>query len=270
MPRLLQFGRIRIELDVQRGRLGQRLPGRQAARRPGPARRAGVVGQHVVGPVALLNGLDPQFAKQLGLIPQGAVQPFRAERQIRRQQELQVIDGLKRGVHRPGGGGFVGLDDREPGRVIEVGVYQARQGQRPLQPGAQMNGVNLGADGLKSGFDLRQQLAIPRLQLPRIRDLPIPVAIGERGHPIGQVAPGGHQFVVVAADEIRPCKVAVARLGQDRGHIESDGVRIVALQDVRQPDRPIAALAELGAVDVHELVGRDVVGQVEGAVLGAS
>ncbi len=87
--------------------------------------------------------------------------------------------------------------------------------------------------------------------------------VGKGEHPVGQVAPGGQQLVVVAADELPPGKVGVASFRHRCGDVVADGVGVVAVENIRQPDSPVAALAELCPLDVHALVGRHVVGEVQ-------
>ncbi len=80
---------------------------------------------------------------------------------------------------------------------------------------------------------------------------------------MGQVAPDGHQFVVVAVHEAIPGEVGVLTLGGDDGQIIPQRVGVVALQVIGQPDGPIAAGGHLLPLQGHELVGHHVVGQVE-------
>ena len=83
---------------------------------------------------------------------------------------------------------------------------------------------------------------------------------------MNKVAVGGHQLVVVAPHVLPPRKVRVARLRHSgRDHV-AQRVRVVAVQVLRQPDGPVSAGGELEPFQVHVLVRRNVVWQVQPAV----
>ena len=94
----------------------------------------------------------------------------------------------------------------------------------------------------------------------------IPVLVAEGQHPVGQVAPGGDQFVVVPGDEFRPIPVGILVFGHVDGQVVAQGIRVVAGQGIAAPDGPVAAAGDLLAFQVHELVGRHIVGQGQSAL----
>ena len=96
-----------------------------------------------------------------------------------------------------------------------------------------------------------------------LRHLAVEALEREAQHPVGQVAPGRDQLLVVAADELFPGEVDVGALGHAGGERVAPGIGRVALQHVAHDDHPAPALAELAALDVQVLVRRHVVGQVQ-------
>ena len=78
---------------------------------------------------------------------------------------------------------------------------------------------------------------------------------------VGQVAPGGHQFIVVPGYEFRPIPIRVMRFRHVDGQVIAQGIRVIAGQSIPAPDRPVADAGDFLAFQVHELVGRYIVGQ---------
>ena len=94
-----------------------------------------------------------------------------------------------------------------------------------------------------------------------IGHLPIPILVTERQHAVREVAPGRHQFVVVARHELRPIPIAVLALGHVDGQVIAQGIRVEAGQRVASPDRPVARAADLLAFEIHELIGGHIIRQ---------
>ena len=113
----------------------------------------------------------------------------------------------------------------------------------------------------KPGLDRRQDLLIRRAQLAGLGHHAIPMLVGKGQHPVGQVAPGGDQLVVVAVDEIIPIPIGVLALGHIGGQVVAQRIRVVAGEEIQPPHRPIAAAGDFLAFQVHELVGGHIVGQ---------
>ncbi len=87
--------------------------------------------------------------------------------------------------------------------------------------------------------------------------------VSKTQHAVNQVAPGRHQFVVVAAGEVAPGEIGVTRFGRDGGQVITNRVGIVSFQHVRSPNCPIAAGGQLLALHVQIFVGRYIVWQVQ-------
>ena len=60
-----------------------------------------------------------------------------------------------------------------------------------------------------------------------------------------QVAPGRHEFFVVAANEFFPRKVGVARLRHVGSKHVAERVGVVTLEEFRHPDCPVSAGGDL-------------------------
>jgi len=67
--------------------------------------------------------------------------------------------------------------------------------------------------------------------------------------------------------EAIPIEVAVGTFREGRSGVIADRIPLGNAPNIRQPDRPVAALGELVAFDVHELVGRYIVGQLQVCVV---
>ena len=63
------------------------------------------------------------------------------------------------------------------------------------------------------------------------------VAVGARQRAVNEVAPVGHELVVVSPHELRPGEVAVLRLGPGRRQEVPERVGVVALEEVADVDR---------------------------------
>ena len=97
-------------------------------------------------------------------------------------------------------------------------------------------------------------------------DLPVEVSIGESEHTIDEVAVGGNQLIVVAADKLVPAEVGVAGFRHVDGQHVAQWVRVVAVQVIRDPQRPVLAGGKLAVFQAEKLIGRHVVGEVQAAV----
>ncbi len=89
--------------------------------------------------------------------------------------------------------------------------------------------------------------------------------MGEGEHPMAEVAPGRQQFVVVAADKVLPEKIGIPGLRHHRGHVVAQRVGREVVQIDREFNDDSPALGELAPLQIHEFVGRDVVGEVQAA-----
>ncbi len=89
----------------------------------------------------------------------------------------------------------------------------------------------------------------------------IPIFIAKCQHAVGQVAPGGNQFAVVARNELFPVPIAVFRFGHVDGQVVAQRVGVVARQKIAAPDGPVARAADLLPFQVHELVGGHIIRQ---------
>ncbi len=94
----------------------------------------------------------------------------------------------------------------------------------------------------------------------------IKITIGEAEHTVRQIAVCGYQLVVVAPQKFPPREVGVAGLRHiDREYV-AKRIGVVAFQIAGKPDRPVAAGGELPPLQGEELVGGNIVGQVQSPI----
>ncbi len=90
-----------------------------------------------------------------------------------------------------------------------------------------------------------------------------------RQHPIDEVAPGGHQLFVDAPGDLGDRDLGVGLFGERRGQGVAQGVGFEAVETLFDGEADAAARRGLAALEGHVLVGRDVVGQVQGRTADA-
>src|SRR5262249_15154839 len=93
--------------------------------------------------------------------------------------------------------------------------------------------------------------------------MPFPVPGGEGQHAMDQVPPGRDQFVVGTAYELSPREIRITSLGQYGGNVEAHRIGVVVREEVREPDGPPPTLTELRFLKGHEVIGWDIVRQVQ-------
>jgi hypothetical protein len=69
--------------------------------------------------------------------------------------------------------------------------------------------------------------------------------------PIGQIAPGCHQLVVAALNEVLPEKLGVARLRGSGGQVIAQRVGVILAQVIGHINGSPPALAELSTTEVE-------------------
>ena len=179
---------------------------------------------------------------------------------------LQAVDDGKGDRESPGGLQAVRADGLPRGLALEVAVGLPGQGHGGLERRSKPACLNRRSGLVDGTARVVQQLDVPFLQGASLRHPPVEVACNHGQDAVDQVPVGGDQLVVVAADVLLPGEVRVARLRHvGRQHV-TKRVRVVPVQVVRQPDGPVPAGGELEPLQVEELVGGNVVGQVEAAV----
>ena len=100
------------------------------------------------------------------------------------------------------------------------------------------------------------------------RHLAFEVLVSEHDGAVHEVSEDGHQFAVVAGLEFLPGEVVVLGFGGVGGeHVTHHvGLAREVLQILVSPHRPVAGGGDLVALEVQELVGRNVVGKYVSAV----
>jgi hypothetical protein len=134
--------------------------------------------------------------------------------------------------------------------------------------GAELAGVGQLAHRLEPGLDLVQQRPVLSIELVRFGHLAIEALVGKGQHAVGEIAPRGHQLVVVPWGSTKSSQetlrfaslgsardrqglLGVAGLGRSGGQVVAQGVGVVAAEEVGHVDEGAAALAELTAPKVE-------------------
>ena len=214
----------------------------------------------------LLYRLNVQPPDEAALVAQVFVQPLRGEGQEGAEDDLQPVNGLQGDVDGRGRRLGICLDLMPGFFVVEITVGLPRQGHGLCQRGLELATGDQLTHAVEPRGHLGQQRLVCLVQCARLRHAAVEALVGEAQHAVGQVAPGGHQLVVVAAQELLPGEVDVLRLGGVDGQHVAQRVGIVAAEVVGQLDHPAATGGEFLALHVQEFVGRHVVGQVQPAV----
>ncbi len=194
------------------------------------------------------------------------MQPLRREGQEGAEDHLQPVNDLQGDVDARGRRRSVGLDPFPGFLLVEVAIGFMRQRHRFRQRGLELAECDQFAHALESCLHLCQQRCVRVVQLARLRHAGVEALVGEAQHAVGQVAPGGHQFVVVATQELLPGEVHILRIGGVDGQHVAQRVGIVAAEEVRDGYAPTAAGGELLPCHHQELVRRHVIGQVQTAI----
>jgi hypothetical protein len=108
------------------------------------------------------EGVDDLHAKQIAAITQ--TEPLARERQERREQDLQRIDGAERHIQRRRRALSIGFDGEPRRFFVDVLVDVARQRHDIAQRRFELAQVDLIPDRLKRPIDLGQQLRIGLVQ----------------------------------------------------------------------------------------------------------
>src|SRR5699024_5383203 len=118
------------------------------------------------------------------------------------------------------------------------------------------------SDRVESGAGGRQDPFVLVGEFTGLGD--VPDVLGGHGHgTVDQVAPGGHQFVVVAPYELGPREIGVVGLGAG-GHDEvPQRIGRVAFQEVPYVDHHAAGGGELLSLHGEELTGDHLGGHVQ-------
>jgi len=189
------------------------------------------------------------------------VQRFGGKRDKRGKHQFQPVDGLNGGKDGFGCCGFVGLDF-EPGRVhVQVFVDLGGQAHHFRERVAQLHTLHLLTNARKARPDCRQQREVAFAQFTRLRNDALPMFVSERQNAVHQVAPGGNQFVVVALEKLFPVPVGIPAFGHGGCQIVAQRVRVVVLEEIQSPNRPVLAAADFASFQVHKLIRRHIIGQ---------
>ena len=119
---------------------------------------------------------------------------------------------------------------------------------------------------METGFDFIKQTLLFFVQRPRFGDDALPPLIGKTQHPVHQIAPIRHQFVIHAFHKIVPGKVHIVGFRRNGGQRIAPGVGLVAFEHVQDADNPSLAFAELPPVHIQVFVGRHIIGQIQALV----
>ena len=80
---------------------------------------------------------------------------------------------------------------------------------------------------------------------------------------MNQITIGGHQLIVVAAHKLPPGEVSIGSLRHIHREEEAQRIRVIALKIIGEPNRPVATGGKRPALKGQELIGGDIVGEVE-------
>jgi len=189
------------------------------------------------------------------------VQGLAGVRQEWSTHHFNPLDRLDRGVERFCSLFPIGLDLKPRRMHIQVLVDLASQRHHFCQSCLQLHLFQFCCHAVEARPDHLQQCFIALPQFARVGDLAVKILIGKRQHPVYQVAPGGNQFVVVALEKLFPVPVGIPAFGHGGCQIVAQRVRVVVLEEIQSPNRPVLAAADFASFQVHKLIRRHIIGQ---------
>ena len=184
-----------------------------------------------------------------------------AERGEGLEGDGEVGADLEAGVEDGGRTVHVGLGGLPGLHVGDVLVADAGDVHRLLEGLAEVEGGEVVLQGLAAGEDGGERLGVNGFRLAVLRDGPAEVLVRQDDGAVDEVAEHGDELGVVALLEVLPGEVVVLGFGGIGGEHVAEHVLVAGevLLVLVHPDGPAAGGRELVALEVEELVGRDVV-----------
>ena len=193
---------------------------------------------------------------------------LRGEGQERREQRLERVDAAERDIQHGRRTRAVGLDERPRRLLGDVLIRERARAHRLGDRSSKTRAFDVRADLVERCGDAVEHARVRLGELARLGDgAEVAVRVDERA--VDEVAPVREQLVVVAAHELVPREVGVLRLGAAGGEVVAQRVRVVAAEEVRDPDREVAARRRLLPLHRQVLARDDVRRQVQVALAGA-
>ena len=180
---------------------------------------------------------------------------FESYRKVRANLQADVQDGSATG--------HVGLGNLPRLCVRDVFVAHPGDSHRVLESLAEMELGDVVFKRLPERKDLGKSLAVNVLQFSGSRDHSFEILVGQHDCTVDKIAEYGDQLAVVAGLEVLPAEIVVLGFrrigGQDVPHHVCLAREIFKI--FMSPDSPVAGSGDLVALEIEELVGRDVVRQ---------
>lgn len=162
------------------------------------------------------------------------------EGEERVQQVRQIGNNLNTGVQRVSPGCRIMLDLEPRLLLIEILIGLADMREDEFQGLLEVSGL-----GQPSCLLIQLvQTANPCFIQDSIWNSAVPELIHEYEAAVDEIAECAQQLAVMAVDELSPGEVGIPLLGTVRSQEITDRVRVIPAENIRHPDRPVAAGGE--------------------------